>query len=258
MPERHPRTTHAPAGPAAPRRFDVLLLPGLACDEALFEPQIEALRRHAAVASVRVTDLHRRHATLPEMAAALWREHAGPRLLVGASMGGMLALQAWRAAPQRVAGMVILGSSARADTPEQLRLRSQACELFEQGRLDEVLRANVALALHPVSAKRRALVESYFAMVRRAGTRQLVGQNRAVMAREDQRALLPQVRCPVLLACGEADRLTPPELAREMAAALPRARLEILPGAGHLPTLEQPERVNALLAAFIAELAAAA
>ncbi len=224
--------------------LSVILLPGLACDATLWREQLPAL---AARHRVHVSDVHSRFDTLPEMAAALLAECPGRLVLVGASMGGMLALQAQRLAPRRVAGMALLGSSARPDTPELLRLRSEACVLFEQGRMDEVLQANVAFAFHPESARRRELVDTYLAMVRRAGAAQLIRQNRAVMARVDSRPLLPGVACPTLVLCGEADLLTPPEHAREIAAAIPGARLELVPGAGHLPTLEQPARVNSLL-----------
>jgi pimeloyl-ACP methyl ester carboxylesterase len=71
-------------------------------------------------------------------------------------MGGMLALEVWRQAPQRVQGLALLGTSARADTPELLALRSQAIELFAAGRMEEVLRANVLFAFHPLGAARRA------------------------------------------------------------------------------------------------------
>jgi pimeloyl-ACP methyl ester carboxylesterase len=222
----------------------VLLLPGLACDDELFTHQRRALE---AAHRVRVGDVHARAATLPAMAALLLKEQAGDLLLVGCSMGGMLALEVWRQAPGRVRGIALLGSTARADTPELIALRSQACELFAAGRMDEVLRANVLFAFHPDNAGNKALVQCYLAMIRRAGAAQLIAQNRAVMARADLRPLLPGIACPVLVACGEADGLTPPERAREMAAAIPGARLEIVPGAGHMLTMEQPARVTALL-----------
>lgn len=231
----------------------ILLLPGLASDATIWREQLPALAtRHR----VHVSDVHFRFRTLPEMAAALLAECPGRHVLVGTSMGGMLALEAQRQAPQRVAGMALLGSSARPDTPELLQLRRDACRLFEQGRIDEVLQANVLFAFHPNSARRRDLVDTYLGFVRAAGAAQLVRQNHAVMARIDSRPLLPQVACPTLVVCGEADRLTTPEQSQEMAAAIPGARLEMVPGAGHLLTLEQPARVNALLLAWLAELSA--
>ncbi len=222
----------------------VLLFPGLACDDELFAGQ------HAALATrcrVHVSDVHRHEPTLPQMAARLLHEQPGRHVLVGASMGGMLALEVWRQAPQRVRAMALLGSTARPDTPELITLRTQAITMFAAGRMDEVLRANVLFAFHPLHTRNRALVNAYLAMLRRAGAPQLIAQNRAVMARADSRPLLPTLTCPLLVACGEADALTPPEHAREMATLAPQARLEIVPGAGHMLTLEQPERVNTLL-----------
>ena len=224
----------------------VTLLPGLASDATLWRDQIPALR--AAGHRVHVTDVHFRFATLPEMAAALLAEaEPGPLVLVGTSMGGTLALEVYRQAPARVAALALLGSTARPDTPEMVRLRSEACELFEQGRMDEVLRANIPFAFHPSASKLSDLVSAYFGMIREAGADQLIRQNRAIMARRDQRPLLPTIACPTLVLCGENDLLTPPECSREIAAAVPGARLQTLPACGHLLTWEQPDTVNAAL-----------
>jgi pimeloyl-ACP methyl ester carboxylesterase len=230
----------------------LILLPGLACDEGLWHEILPALR--LAAPRVQVSTSHTRHSSLGAMAAALLAETPGPLRLAGCSMGGMLALEVWRQAPQRVQGLALLGTSARADTPELLQLRRQAIEQFAVGRMEEVLRANVLFAFHPLGAARPGLVEDYLAMIRRAGAQQLITQNRAVMARADRRAELPQISCPVLVACGEADQITPPEHAREMAAAMAHARLEIVPGAGHMLTMEQPARVGALLQGWLADL----
>src|SRR5262245_29266499 len=96
----------------------LVLLPGLACDASLWRDQLPALR--ASGRTVHVSDVHQQHASLPEMARALLAEHTGPLVLIGSSMGGMLALHAHRESPQRVAAMALLSSSARADTPELL------------------------------------------------------------------------------------------------------------------------------------------
>lgn len=235
------------------RRPSLILLPGLACDAELFAHQAQALAGHRQVV---ISDVHTRCATLSAMAAALWAENPGAQVLVGASMGGMLALAMHRHAPERVAAMALLGSTARPDTPELISLRTKACELFANGRVDEVLRANVLFAFHPNGARAPGLVDRYLAMIRRAGAAQLINQNRAVMARVDSRPHLPAIRCPVLVACGEADQLTPPAHAHEMAALMPHAQLDFVPGAGHMLTMEQPERVSALLLRWATALGA--
>jgi pimeloyl-ACP methyl ester carboxylesterase len=231
----------------------VILLPGLACDATVWRDQLPALAEHHAV---QVSDVHTRFETLPAMAAALLAEHPGRHVLVGTSMGGMLALEAQRQAPGRVTGMALLGTSARADTPELLKLRSDAIVLFEQGRIDDVLQANVPFVFHRDSQSRRELVDRYLDLVRRAGADRLIRQNRAVMARVDSLPLLAAVRCPTLVLCGEGDLLTPPAHSRELAEGIPGARLELLPGAGHMLTMEQPGLVNRLLLSWLQQLPA--
>ena len=221
----------------------ITLLPGLACDAELWRPQLQALSPRR---TLQVSDVHARFATLPQMAAALLAEQPGELLLCGASMGGMLALEVLRQAPQRVRALALLGTSARPDTPELLKLRGEAIGLFEQGRMREVLQANLAFAFDPAHA--RALAPAYLAMIERAGAAQLIAQNRAVMARADQRPLLPHIGCPTLVVVGRSDQLTPPEHALELAQGIPASRLEQIDVCGHMLTWEQPERINALLA----------
>jgi pimeloyl-ACP methyl ester carboxylesterase len=150
-----------------------------------------------------------------------------------------------------VAALALLGSTARPDTPEMIRLRSEACELFAQGRMDEVLRANIPFAFHPGHPQLNDLVADYLAMLQRAGAAQLIRQNRAVMARPDYRPLLPTLTCPVLVMCGENDLLTPPDCSREIAAGVAGARLEVLPACGHLLTMEQASALSQSLMSWL-------
>jgi pimeloyl-ACP methyl ester carboxylesterase len=235
---------------------EIVLLPGLACDESLWRDQVPALR--AAGHRVTVTDVHRRHASLPQMARALLRAHAGPLVLVGSSMGGMLALHAHREAPDRVAAMALLSTTAQPDTPALIQLRSDAIVEFQQGRAEAVLRINAALAFHPEHAADSARVDDYVERILAGGIDQLIAQNRAVMARDDMRPWLADVRCPVLVACGDADLLTPVAMSREIASSIPHAQVELVERAGHLMTWEQPEAVNRLLLHWLAGLGAEA
>jgi pimeloyl-ACP methyl ester carboxylesterase len=230
----------------------VTLLPGLACDAGQWHAQIPALR--AAGHRVAVSDVHSRCATLPEMAAALLAEHDGPLTLIGTSMGGMLAFEVLRQAPQRVAALALLGCTARPDTPELLQLRSEAVSRFARGEAADVLRENLTFAIHPSRIDDAQLIARYFDLVLGAGAEQLIAQNRAVMLRPDSRPLLHGIACPTLVVVGDADALTPLEHAQEIAAAIPNARFEIIECCGHLITLERPERVNALLLGWLETL----
>lgn len=229
----------------------LVLLPGLATDAALWKAQLAVLPADWLPA---VSDVHTREATISAMAARLLNEHPGPLVLCGASMGGMIAMEAARLAPQRMQGLALLGTTARPETPEMRAVREAAIELFANGRLREVLEANVPLAFAPRHAGSTALVEAYIAMIERAGAGQLIAQNRAVITRPDARGHLGSLACPLLAVCGAHDQLTPPELSREIAALAPNAELVELPDCGHMITMEQPDALNARLLDWLGRL----
>lgn len=226
----------------------LVLIPGLAGNTSMWRDQLPALAGWSPV----VTDAHTRADSIPAMAGTLLAHHAGPLVLCGASMGGMIAMEAARQAPDRVAGLALLGTDARADSAEMIALRTAAIGLFAQGRAREVIEPNIGMAFHPANAA--ALSAAYLEFVLGAGAEQLIRQNRAVMARPDARAHLGAVKCPVLVMCGEADLLTPPERSREIASLVPHATLVLVPRCGHMLTMERPDLVNATLQGWLARL----
>jgi pimeloyl-ACP methyl ester carboxylesterase len=228
----------------------LILLPGLAGDEVMWCAQLDALQPWRPV----VSDTHMQHDTIPDMAAALLALNPGRVVLCGASMGGMIAMEAARQAPERIAGIALLGTTARPESPEMRQLREDAIVLFEQGRVREVIEPNVRFAFHPQQGSDPALTDAYLEFVLRAGAQQLVRQNRAVIERPDARAHLPQLACPTLVMCGDSDQLTPPEHSREIAALVPRATLQMVPRCGHMLTMEQPRFVNAELMRWLSRL----
>ena len=233
----------------------LILVPGLASNAVMWRHQLPVL---PAPLRAHVTDVHTRHASIEQMAAALLQEHAGDLLLCGASMGGIVAMEAVRQAPQRVKGLALLGTNARPESEDMCQLREMAITLFEAGRAAEVLRANLPLAFHASRANDPRLAQTYLDFVLQAGAGQLVRQNRAIMTRPDARAHLASIACPVLVMCGDSDQLTPPECSREIAALVPAAQLVMVPQCGHMLTMERPEFVNATLLAWLDRVAPAA
>ena len=233
----------------------LLFLPGLACDSTMWQAQLAEMPAHLSACS---TNVHARYDTLETMADTLLAEHVGELILCGASMGGMLAMEVARQAPQRVRGLALLGTSARPEDAATRALREAAIVLFDQGRMAEVLQANLPLAFDASRAADTELHQTYLDMIGRAGAAQLVAQNRAVIARPDALAHIGQLRCPVLVLCGESDQLAPPERSRDLAAAIPGAELDLLPQCGHMLTMEQPEAVNARLLDWLGRIAPAA
>ena len=227
----------------------LILLPGMACDATLWQPLQASLVAAHSAGSVVVADVHGRADSLPAMAALLLAEQPGDLLLAGCSLGGMLALEAARQAPQRMRGLALLGTSARPDTPALATLRRNAITEFAAGRIEPLLRANALFTFH--ASHQARLVEAYIAMVLRAGAASLIRQNTAVMARADLRPTLATITCPTLVVGGADDRLTPPDCSREIAAAIPGAQLQLLPDCGHMLTWEQPQALASLLLAWL-------
>ena len=209
----------------------LILIPGLAADAAMWQAQLSAL---PAKWNAAVTDVHMRHDTIPAMAQALLGEHAGSLVLCGASMGGMIAMEAVRQRPDRIRGLALLGTNSQPESDAMRALREAAIALFAQDRVAEVIEPNVAFAFHPDNAP--AL------------------QNRAVIDRPDARTHLREVRCPTLVMCGDADRLTPPECSHEISSLVAGAQLVMVRNCGHMLTMEQPDIVNATLIAWLGTL----
>lgn len=225
----------------------VVLIPGLAADGAMWAAQRAAL----AAYDVRVSDAHFKCDTLPAMAAALLDAYPGPLILCGASMGGIVALEAVAQAPHRVRGLALLGTTARPDTPEVAALRAAAFAMIDDGRYEEMIAGNVPFSFHADRLGDAPLVNAYLEMLRRAGAEQLVRQNIATAARADRRASLPAIRCPTFVLCGDADVVTTVEASREIAELIPGAEFALIAHCGHMLTMERPAEVNAALLAWL-------
>ena len=224
----------------------LILIPGLGCDERLWLPVLEHLPRGLRTA-ISLAHMHEADHSIAEMAARVLRNSEGPLLLAGASMGGIIAMEVLRQAPERVAGLVLCGTNARPESDAMRELRASAIEMFEAGDFADLIRANVALAFHPDSATRPELVQHYLDMVLFAGGAQLARQNRVISARPDARQHLPLCACPVLVLCGDSDQLSPPDCSQVIADLIALAELLWLGRCGHMLTMEHPQAVAAAM-----------
>lgn len=221
----------------------VALLPGLLLDWRLWRHQIGAL---ADLARPFVPDLGLQDSMtgLAESVLAALPERFA---LAGLSMGGYVALEIVRLAPQRVARLALLDTKAEPDSAEQTARRLGLMELAEKGRFHGVTPQLLPLLLGRRAQGDEALRAEVLAMAETVGRAGFLRQQRAIVGRQDFRSLLPGIAVPTLVLCGEEDALTPPAQHAAMAAAIPGAHLTIVPGAGHLPPLEAPLAVTAAL-----------
>ena len=223
----------------------LVLVPGLLCDERLWQPQAERLADLADPIIANVIG----DGSVSEMARSVLdaAPSAGRFALAGLSMGGYVALEVMRVAPERVARLALLDTSARADTPGQTSERRELIELAEKGRFEEVPRRLLPRVLHPDRLDDERLTSTVFGMADVVGPEAFVRQEEAIIGRPDSRETLSGIACPTLVLCGREDALTPLPLHEEMASLIPCSRLRVVEKCGHLSTLERPEAVTAAL-----------
>lgn len=226
----------------------LVLIPGLACTEALFADQIKAL---AGSCEVIIGD-HMQHGTMADIATHILSTTPARFALAGLSMGGYISLEIIRQAPERVERLALLDTSARADTPEKIEQRHEALRLAAAGKFMAVCHATLDLSIAQSRHGDRALKAEIIKMATDTGADVWARQVRAIIERRDSVPYLAEIACPTLVVVGEEDQLTPPDLAREMAAKIKRARLEVIADCGHMSTMEQPEVVNGLLRDWLA------
>lgn len=225
------------------KKQDLVLLPGLACDSALWRAQIAGL---ADIAHVHVADTTRAD-SMAGLAAEVLAAAPARFALAGLSMGGYVAQEMLRRAPARITRLALLDSSAEADTEAHAAYRRGLMELAEKGEFKGVTRRFLPMLLHPDRVEDADLAATVMAMAERCGRAAYLRQQTALLHRADGWDVLGKVACPTLILCGREDRLTPLAAHEAMAAAIPGAELVVLDGCGHLSPLEKPDAVTAAM-----------
>lgn len=221
----------------------LLLLPGLLNDARVWDPLIHAAApgRLIVVGQTHTAD---NVADLAAQAAASMPD--GPFAVAGFSLGGYVALELCRQVGERIAGVALLDTSARADTAEARQNRERMIAALQSGEstFAKTLAGFPAKLFHPDHADDARLVQLLEGMARSTGQPGFIRQQTAAMTRQDRRDVLPTLRCPALVLCGIDDQVTPPERSQEMADLLAGdLTLVTVPAAGHMTTLEQPQAV---------------
>jgi pimeloyl-ACP methyl ester carboxylesterase len=227
----------------------VVLIPGLLASARLYAAQIPELWRRGPVT---IAD-HTRDASLQAIARRLLAA-APPRFaLAGLSMGGYIAFEVVRQAPERVARLALLDTSARADTPEATAMRHAQLALAGAGHLSQVVEQQFVRTVSAAHREDPRLRETNRLMAEDVGPAAFVRQQQAIMERPDSRPTLAAIACRTLVLVGAQDELTPPDRAVEMADGIRGAQLVTVPECGHLSTLEQPGAVSRALLAWLGD-----
>jgi pimeloyl-ACP methyl ester carboxylesterase len=226
----------------------LVLVPGLVCDPAVWDHAAAALRTDADVCIAH----HGALDSLGAMAEKVLAETPGDFAIAGHSMGGRVALEIFRRAPERITGIALLDTGTAPLSAGEAGARETAGrrELLEVART-QGMAAMAARWVQGMVWKPRlgdaALIDAVIAMFSRSSADVFGAQIRALLARPDASTLLDAIRCPTLVLCGSEDSWAPANRHRDMAARIPDATLVFVPDCGHMCTMERPEAVTRAL-----------
>ncbi len=221
----------------------IVCIPGLACSPRLYAEQIPQLW---TVGPVTIAQ-HARHESVGAIARFILASAPERFALIGLSMGGYVSFEIMRQEPERVAKLALLDTTARPDTPEQTENRRNQISLAEKAPIADLADALFPRLVHPGRRNDERLRDIIRIMAEETGAAGFIRQQTAIMGRPDSRPSLGGIRCPTLVLVGDADELTPPERAAEMAHGIVGSRLVTVPGCGHVSTLERPQDVTEAL-----------
>lgn len=220
----------------------LLLIPGLVCDAAVWRHQVAHLGELAQVTVAPVTTGD----SLPDMARIVLDSAPPTFALAGFSMGGYIALEILRQAPERVTRLALLDTSARADTPEKAAWRRTVVARCERGEFAAVIDGMMPILLHP-DQQDGPLPPFVREMVARVGVEAFVRRQRVIGTRPDSRDLLRAARQPVRAICGREDGMSTIAEHVEIAELAPRGLFSLIEQCGHMTILERPQAATALL-----------
>jgi pimeloyl-ACP methyl ester carboxylesterase len=230
----------------------VLLIPGLLCDAAAWEHQRAALSPQYPV----VIAEHGLSDTLPQMAQRALRQCSGPLAVAGHSMGGRVALEMLRAAPERIKGLALLDTGLHALAAGEAGERERAGRM----RLLDIARTRGMRAMaqvwvqdmvHPDRRGDAPLIDAILDMFERRTPEHFAAQIDALLQRPECGDLLPRFTGAGLALCGSDDLWAPVAAHREMANLMPRSELVVVAHCGHMSTMERPETITQALSAWL-------
>ena len=230
-------------------KVPLVLLPGMMCDARVFDAQIRAFSAQLPIMVAPLLGGER----IEDIAIHFLQQLPARFALVGLSMGGIVAMEILRRAPERVSKLCLISTSPLPDTPAQAASREPLIIGARTGRMEDVLRQSMLPDYLAPGAQRIEILNQVHQMGMELGEALFVAQTRALQRRRDQQGTLRKCNVPTLILCGEYDQLTPVKRHEFMAELIPTATLEVITAAGHLPTVERPDVVNRVLVEWLSE-----
>ncbi|RNB89170.1 alpha/beta fold hydrolase [Brevibacillus nitrificans] len=225
-------------------KIPLILLAGTLCNSLLWQHQKEHLSDIAEIFEGDVT----RDRSIQAMASTVLRQAPEQFALAGLSMGGIVAMEIMRQAPERVKKLALLDTNAYPPRSDQISNWERFIQMAKNDQFIEITtRYLLPGLLHPQHLQNKQLVETVIQMADSIGPEAMINQMTALMTKPDARDVLTTITCPTLVATGREDASCPLQAHQEMADLIPQAKLVIFEQCGHLSTLEQPQAVTAVL-----------
>ena len=230
-------------------RSPLVLLPGLLNTRRVYEHQVETLQD---IADITIPELWH-HDTIGAMAETVLAAAPPKFALGGFSMGGYVAFEVFRRAPQRIERIALIDTQASPDSPETRTRRQAFIEQTRLGRFHGVHPTLLPQIVHHSRLKDTAVTQPILDMALEIGADGFVREQQAILGRVDSRPLLVEIDMPAVVIVGRQDMATPLPRSQEMAADIANAQLVILEECGHVSPLERPAEVSAALRRWLTQ-----
>lgn len=225
----------------------IVFIPGLMCTGRIYEHQaLELGQRHPVLFAN-----HWSHGSMGEIAKSILAVAPERFALAGTSMGGYVAFEILRQAPERVSKLVLMSTSAKPDTPERSEGRRKSVAAAKQAGMRAGTKTLYPQLVHPARHEDLPLLGVFIDMAEQLGVGAYEKQIEAIIGRADSRPTLSQIKVPTLVVAGKDDKLITPDNSEEIAKGIPGAKLELVEHCGHMGMIERPEAYTKLLGAFL-------
>lgn len=234
------------------RPTTLVFVPGSLCDARLFRPQLDYFSGQYNVVVANVAH----HNSMQDMAESVLHNSPEQFVLIGLSMGGIIAMEIMRQAPERVSALILMDTNPGGELPERVAMRDQHIQVVQEGgenAMLSIVNEQLYPKYLPPGRNDTTIEATVMSMAKSAGPQAFINQWQALRDRPDSTQSIEEIRCPTLIVCGKEDQLCPQQKHEFLHQCIANSRLEVMPDCGHLSTLEMPDRVNSSIEQFLGD-----
>lgn len=220
----------------------LILLPGLLSNETVWTHQLQHLSKMVRCQVIPLTFAN----NVNTLVTTILEQVEGNFFLAGHSMGGRIALELAKIAPDRILKLCLLNTSAQPDSPEKKQQRLALMDAVKNGQFHKV-----AMTLADSFVYNQRIKQDVISMILKVGEDAFLNQEQALLTRDDCRPDLCNLAMPTLIIHANQDQLFSLEVHQELASFINQARLAIIEEAGHMSPMESPEAVTTHLHSWL-------